>query len=101
MLASTDSMLELWYGPPLPYAPMGTRMKAVDGPLPVAEHEAPAQFREELIQTGPEVVGELDFDDGFAPCGAHAQGRADDEGLLDGGIEDAVVAKFTAQRRLL
>ena len=72
--------------------------EAVDGPLAVAEHVAPAQFREELIQTGPEVVRELDFDDGLASRGAHAHGRADDEGLLDGGVEDAVVAKFLAQR---
>ena len=72
--------------------------EAVDGPLAVAEHVAPAQFREELIQTGPEVVRKLDFHDGLASRGAHAQGRADDEGLLDGGVEDAVVAKFLAQR---
>ena len=51
-----------------------------------------------MIQTGPEVVRKLDFHDGLASRGAHAQGRADDEGLLDGGVEDAVVAKFLAQR---
>ena len=51
-----------------------------------------------MIQTGPEVVRKLDFHDGFASRGAHAHGRADDEGLLDGGVENAVVAKFLAQR---
>ena len=80
-----------------PVGPDGHADQAVHRPLTVAEHVAPAEFGEELVQPGPEVIGELHLDDGFAPRGAHAHGGANDEGLLDGRVEHAVVAKFLAQ----
>ena len=57
------------------------------------------QFGEKLVESRPDVVGELHFDDGLEAHGGHADGASDDEGLLDGRVEDAVVAELLGQGR--
>ena len=52
----------------------------------------------QLVEARPDVVGKLHLDDGLEAHGGHAYGASDDEGLLNRGVEDAVVAKLLGER---
>ena len=47
-------------------------------PLAVSEIARARNFREELIQAGPDVVGKLNFCDGCEPAGSKPDGEASD-----------------------
>src|SRR5437868_3234294 len=67
---------------------------AAHRPLAVAEVTRAADFGEQLVESGPDVIGKLHFDDRLASCSAHADSASDDEGFLDRCVEHAVVAEF-------
>ncbi len=55
------------------------------------------QLIAQLHEGGPNVVEELDFDDGLEASGGHADGAADDVGLGEWGVEDAVFTKLSLE----
>ena len=52
----------------------------------------PGKFRDDLVEAGIDVVGELNFRDGTQPVDAHADSRADDAAFGNRGVDDPVLA---------
>ena len=61
---------------------------------PIAQ---PRQLAHDLIESGIDVVGELDFRDGAQSVHPHADRRSDDPAFRDRGIEHPMVAILALQ----
>ena len=73
---------------------MGTRMTSGAGKLAVRAPTQDGELVAHLVHGGPDVVEELDFDDGLEAPHRHADGPADDIGLGERRVPDAIVAEL-------
>ena len=76
---------------------MGTRMTAGAAHAPLERQRMSAQLVADLVHGGPDVVEELDFDHRLHAAHGIADGAADDVGLGQRRVEDAVGAELGLQ----
>src|SRR6185295_16830136 len=66
---------------------------------PFREVATLGKFLHKLIDTRPDVIGKLDFNNWFCPHGTHSRRRANDISFLDGSIKDTLITVFLRKRR--
>ena len=76
---------------------MGTRITAGEAHAPLERQRMSGELVANLVHGRPDVVEELDFDDRLHAADGVADGAADDVGLGQRRVEDALGAEFGLQ----